>query len=114
MEQLLESNREAEDLYVKEHKVSIVETIIAHTEQYPTAENMQRSQANINILNKKYPEEAQAFQERIDALREYTAEEQEALDIPTLIVDQTVPTSDLSDFPSWGVYHLESSKAQWY
>ena len=113
-DELLEQNRDAESDYVKQHKLKIVETIISHTEKYPTAENMQRSQANINILNKKYPEEAAEFQSRIDALKEYTAEEEAALEIPTLAVDQTVPTSDLADFPSWGVYNLESSTATWY
>ena len=65
-DELLEQNRDAESDYVKQHKLKIVETIISHTEKYPTAENMQRSQANINILNKKYPEEAAEFQSRID------------------------------------------------
>ncbi len=114
LDELLTSNRDAEDLHVKNHKVGIIETIIAHTEKYPTAENMQRSQANINILKKSYPEEAEAFQARIEALKEYTAEEEAALNIPALTVDQTVPTSNLSDFPSWGVYSIETSKTQWY
>lgn len=113
-ETLLETNREAEEAYVKEHKVNLIETIIAHTEKYPTAKNIQRSKANIEILKKKYPEEAEAFAKRIAILKEYTAEEEAQLDIPVLTVDQTVPTSDLADFPSWGSFNPSTLKATWF
>lgn len=111
---LIETNRAAEDEHVKQHKLSIVETIVAHTEKYPTATNIQRSNANIEILKKSYPTEATALQQRINQLKEYTAEQEAALEIPTLTVDQTVPSTHLSDFPSWGVYNTQQLEAQWY
>lgn len=115
IETLLTTNREEEEAYIKAHDVSVVEQVVAYTEKYPTAANIERSQANINLLNKSYPEEAEAFQTRLKGLTVYTAEEEEKLgDIPTLVVDQTIPTSDIADYPTWGVLDVETSTIQWH
>lgn len=114
-ETLLSTNREEEEAYIKAHDVSVVEQVVAYTEKYPTVTNIERSQANINLLKKSYPEEAEVFQTRLNALTAYTAEEEEKLgDIPTLVVDQTIPTSDIADYPTWGVLDVETSTIQWH
>lgn len=112
--ELLNLNRELELAYVKEHDIQVVEQVIAYTEEYPTTTNIERSQANINLLKKSYSEEAQAFQVRLDALTPYTAEQEANLgEIPVLVVDQIIPTSELADFPSWGVVNLKDGSIAW-
>ena len=44
------TNREEELAYIKEHDLAIVEQIVANAEKYPTATNIQRANANIDIL----------------------------------------------------------------
>lgn len=114
-DKLLEMNREAELAYIKAHDVAIVEQVVAHTEKYPTVANIERSQANINLLKKSYPEEAEVFQTRLNALTPYTAEEEEKVgNIPTLVVNQIIQTSDIADYPTWGVWDVETSTVQWH
>ncbi|MDO5795158.1 MAG: hypothetical protein Q4Q00_13355, partial [Turicibacter sp.] len=92
----------------------IVESIVADAEKYPTAAKINRAQQNIDIMKKSYPEEADAFQARINALTELTAEQQEALgEIPELEVDQTIQQSDISAYPSWGAYDKETQTFEW-
>ncbi len=113
-ETLLTTNREAEEAQIKAHDLSIVEAIVSHTERYPTAENMQRSQANIDLMMKSYPEEAVVFQNRIDNLTEYTAEQEEALgDIPILTVERAIPRTTISDYPNWGTFDLSTLTFHW-
>lgn len=114
IKELKQVNREEELAYVKEHDVEIVESIVADAEKYPTAAKINRAQQNIDIMKKYYPEEADAFQSRVDALTELTAEEQEALGvIPELEVDQTIQQSDISSYPSWGAYDKETQTFKW-
>lgn len=114
IEELKEANREEELAYVKEHDVAIIESIVADAEKYPTAAKINRAQQNIDIMKKSYPEEADAFQARINALTELTAEQQEALgEIPELEVDQTIQQSDISAYPSWGAYDKETQTFEW-
>ena len=113
--ELLNLNRELELAYVKEHDIQVVEQVIAYTEEYPTSANIERSQANINLLKKSYPEEAELFQVRLNKLTPYTAEQEAHLgEIPVLVVDQIIPTSELADFPAWGVVDLEDGNIRWY
>lgn len=114
-ESMLETNREKELAHIKEHDLSVVEKVVAYTEKYPTQTNVDRSQANIDLLAKTYPVEAQQFQERLDQLTPYTEEEEAALSvIPNLVVDQTIPTSQLTDYPLWGIGTPESPKIKWH
>lgn len=114
IEALGAANREEELAYVKEHDIAIVEEIIANAEKYPTAANIQRANANIKVIKKSYEEEAAAFQARIDALTELTAEQEEALgEIPTLVVDTQIKPTTISTFPSWGAYDRNSETYNW-
>lgn len=108
------TNREEELAYIKEHDLDIVEQIVANAEKYPTATNIQRANANIDILAKSYKEEAEAFRTRINALTELTAEQEESLGaIPELVVDQSIKQSDISTYPSWGVYDKTTETFKW-
>lgn len=114
IEELKATNREEELAYVKEHDVAIVELIVADAEKYPTAAKISRAQQNIDIMKNSYPEEADAFQARINELTELTAEQEEALgEIPELEVDQTIQQSDISNYPSWGAYDKETQTFEW-
>ncbi|MEE1236670.1 MAG: hypothetical protein UHI85_01200 [Turicibacter sp.] len=109
-----ETNREEELAYIKEHDLAIVEQIVANAEKYPTATNIQRANANIDILAKSYQEEAEAFRARINALKELTAEEEQNLGtIPELVVDQSIKQSSLTTYPSWGVYDKTKETFEW-
>ena len=114
IEEVAATNREEELSYIKEHDLAIVEQIVANAEKYPTATNIQRANANIDILEKSYKEEADAFRTRINALTELTAEEEENLGaIPELVVDQSIKQSDISTYPSWGVYDKTTETFEW-
>ena len=113
---LAEENREAELEHIKENDMRIVDEVVTYAEEYPTAANIQRANANIDLLAKTYKEEAEAFRSRINALKEYTAEEEEALgDIPTLVVDKNVPTSTITKngYPSWGTIDPDTGNYIW-
>lgn len=122
---LVQTNREEELAYYKEHRLDIIERIVAHAEEYPTSKNIERAQNNINVMPKdyneatgqyevRYPEEKAAFQARIDALKPLTAEEEEALgEIPYLEVDQTIQPTDISPYPSWGAYDKTTDTFEW-
>ena len=114
IDDLKATNREEELAYVKEHDVAIVELIVADAEKYPTAAKINRAQQNIDLMKKSYPEEADAFQARINELTELTAEQEEALgEVPVLEVDQTIQQSDISNYPSWGAYDKETQTFEW-
>ncbi len=111
---LAAENREEELAYIKEHDIAIIELIVANAEKYPTAANIQRAQDNIDLMPKDYSEEAAAFQARINALTELTAEEIEALgEIPYLEVDQTIKPTEISLYPSWGAYDKTTEQFTW-
>ena len=122
---LVETNREEELAYYKEHRLDIVERIVAQAEKYPTAKNIERAQNNINVMPKdynektgqyeaRYPEEKAAFQARIDALTPLTAEEEEELgEIPYLEVDQSIKPTNISPYPSWGAYDTTTETFEW-
>lgn len=113
---LAEENREAELEHIKENDMRIVDEVVTYAEEYPTAANIQRANANIDLLAKTYKEEAEAFRSRINALKEYTAEEEEALgEIPTLVVDKNVPTSTITEngYPSWGTIDPDTGNYIW-
>ena len=93
---LTDANREQELEYYKQHRLDIVEQIVAHAEEYPTQE------------------EKEAFDARIEALTVLTAEEEEALgDIPYLEVDQAIKPTEISDYPSWGAYDKNTQSFVW-
>ena len=122
---LVETNREEELAYYKEHRLDIVERIVAQAEKYPTAKNIERAQDNINVMPKdynektgqyeaRYPEEKAAFQARIDALTPLTAEEEEELgEIPYLEVDQSIKPTNISPYPCWGAYDTTTETFEW-
>ncbi|MCU7193561.1 MAG: hypothetical protein ACLRLE_07965 [Turicibacter sp.] len=122
---LVETNREEELAYYKEHRLDIVERIVAQAEKYPTAKNIERAQNNINVMPKdynektgqyeaRYPEEKAAFQARIDALTPLTAEEEEELgEIPYLEVDQSIKPTNISPYPCWGAYDTTTETFEW-
>ena len=113
---LAEENREAELEHIKENDMRIVDEVVTNAEKYPTAANIQRANANIDLLAKTYKEEAEAFRQRIGALTELTAEQEEALgEIPTLVVDKNVPTSAITEngYPSWGTIDPDTGKYTW-
>ena len=54
------------------------------------------------------------FQNRIDNLTEYTAEQEEALgDIPILTVERAIPRTTISDYPNWGTFDLSTLTFHW-
>lgn len=122
---LTDANREQELEYYKQHRLDIVEQIVAHAEEYPTQENIDRAKNNIKVMpkdyNKKtgeyeyrYKEEKEAFDARIEALTVLTAEEEEALgEIPYLEVDQAIKPTEISDYPSWGAYDKNTQSFVW-
>ena len=122
---LTDANREQELEYYKQHRLDIVEQIVAHAEESPTQENIDRAKNNIKVMpkdyNKKtgeyeyrYKEEKEAFDARIEALTVLTAEEEEALgDIPYLEVDQAIKPTEISDYPSWGAYDKNTQSFVW-
>lgn len=114
IKELATKNREEELAYIKQHDIAIIELIVANAEKYPTAANIQRAKDNINLMPQEYSQEATVFNERIKALKELTAEEEEALgEIPYLEVDQTIKPTDISSYPSWGVYDKTTKKFIW-
>lgn len=123
--ELTDANREQELEHYKQHRLEIVEQIVAHAEEYPTQENIERAKSNIKVMpqdyNKKtgeyeyrYKEEKEAFEARIEALTPLTAEEEEAMgDIPYLEVNQEIEPTEISDFPSWGAYDKNTQSFEW-
>ncbi len=123
--ELTDANREQELEHYKQHRLEIVEQIVAHAEEYPTQENIERAKSNINVMPKdynketgeyeyRYKEEKEAFEARIEALTPLTAEEEEALgDIPYLEVNQEIEPTEISDFPSWGAYDKNTQLFEW-
>lgn len=111
---LVDKNRAEELEYIKNHDVAVVEQVIAYAEEYPTATNLDRANKNIVYLEKTYPEEAAAFQKRVAALTELTAEQEEALgEIPTLEVEKEIKPSSIAEYPSWGTLNKETNKYDW-
>lgn len=111
---LADTNRQQELEYIKAHDVSIVEQVVAYAEEYPTAANIERANKNIAYMQKSYPDEAAAFQTRVDNLTELTAEQQEALgEIPTLEVDKEIKPSTIAQYPSWGTLNTETGQYEW-
>ena len=109
---LKETNREAELAYVNEFDTAIVEEILVHAEEYPTAATIQRAKDNIVLLSEG--EIKDEFTKRVEAIKEWTAEEQEeAGNIPEKVVSQDVPQSDLATYPVWGTYNLAKDKYIW-
>ena len=94
---LVDTNRAEELDYIKQHDVAIVEQVVGYAEEYPTVANIERANKNIAYMQTSYPEEAAAFQKRVDALTELTAEQEEALgEIPTLEVDKEIKPSSIA------------------
>ena len=111
---LSETNRAEELEYIKSHDISIVEQVVAYAEEYPTATNIERANKNIAYMQQTYPDEAAAFQQRVDNLTELTAEQEEALgDIPALEVDKEIKPSTIADYPSWGTLNAETAQYDW-
>ena len=80
----------------------------------PTVANIERANKNIAYMQTSYPEEAAAFQKRVDALTELTAEQEEALgEIPMLEVDKEIKPSSIAEYPSWGTLNPETGKYDW-
>lgn len=111
---LVDTNRAEEFEYIKEHDIAVVEQVIVYAEEYPTVTNIERANKNITYLQKTYPEEAQSFKKRVDALTELTAEQEEALgEIPTLEVDKEIKPSSIAEYPSWGTLNTQTNKYEW-
>lgn len=113
--QALEDKNRTEELeYIKAHDISIVEQVVAYAEKYPTATNIERANKNIAYMQTSYPDEAAAFQQRVDNLTELTAEQEEALgEIPTLEVDKEIKPSTIAQYPSWGTLNTETGQYEW-
>lgn len=111
---LVDTNRAEELDYIKQHDVAIVDQVVGYAEEYPTVANIERANKNIAYMQTSYPEEAAAFQKRVDALTELTAEQEEALgEIPTLEVDKEIKPSSIAEYPSWGTLNPETGKYDW-
>ncbi|MDE5978104.1 MAG: hypothetical protein K2G70_06565 [Turicibacter sp.] len=125
LKELAEANREEELEYYRQHRLDIIEQIVSYAEQYPTQKNIDRAQANIDVMpydyNEKtgtyetrYPEEQAAFQQRVNALTPLTEEEELALgDIAYLEVNQAIEPTSISAYPSWGAYDKLTETFEW-
>jgi len=124
--ELIEVNHEAVRDHAFEHIHNIVETTLAHAEQYPTFNNINRAYENINIVYTGVirtvvgEEGLEAMRERLDAIVELTAEQEDQLAeelgvviVPGASIDRSVPPSDISTFPNFGVWNHDRERIDW-
>ncbi|MGL4337199.1 MAG: hypothetical protein ACRCST_09930 [Turicibacter sp.] len=109
---LAEENSKAQEVYVQEFDLSVVEKVVVYAETYPTQANIDRANNNIVLL----PEgrDRSALDARVKSLKALTAEEEEAIgEIPTLEVSKDVPRSTLAQYPAWGTSNSATKKIEW-
>ncbi|MCL2560692.1 MAG: hypothetical protein FWE07_09415 [Turicibacter sp.] len=104
-------NQEALIGHVVEHRIKIIDEILTFAQQYNTQANISRVRDNLDIFGASFPEEILAdFESRYENLPDpMTAEQEDAIrdhnnNLPTANVEQSIPQSELADFPNWGTW----------
>lgn len=120
IEELRDSNRAEVEKHVSLNVIRLLEEVTAHAELFPTHKNITRITENVHVYRHALgPELADEFRARADALEPLTEEEEAILieqnqgESLELDLDRSVPISNISQFPSWGVFDTTTGEIKW-
>ena len=122
--ELRDANHAAVREHALEHQHGFVEEILAHAEQYPTANNANRAYNHLRqfgniIIEVAGEEELESMWERHGSIVELTAEQEDQLaedlgrPVPAAGEDRRVPSTDFSTFPNFGVWDHDRGRINW-
>jgi|GEM_PF-3483695 len=107
------------------HQYALVEDILAHAEQYPTANNLNQVYRRLNefrhvIIELSGEEGLAAMWERHGAVVELTAEQEDQLadqlglsNVPSFRENRRISPTDMSRFPNFGVWNHNRGRIDW-
>lgn len=122
--ELRDANHEAVREHALAHQHGFVEEILAHAEQYSTFNNISRARGFVDgfstaIIATVGEEGLEAMRERLDAIVELTAEEEDQLaeelghPVPEFRENRRVSPTDFSTFPNFGVWDHDRGRINW-